>query len=401
MADETVSVRVVGPLEEYAASFAENLRRQGYRENTVRSHLHLVAHLSRWLDGQARGVGMLTGVEVNQFLKVRQQAGHGSLRSARGLMPLLNHLRGLGVVPESPPPLKRAVDALLDRYRGYLVQERGLAALTITSYERVARKFLRERLAGDDLDLSGLSAAEVTQFVLAESQCHSAASAKCWVTGLRSLLQFLYLDGQTPPLMGAVPAVASWRGNYLPRALDAAQVIRLLDSCDLKTTVGQRDLAILTLLVRLGLRGGEVAALQLDDFDWRRGEVIIRGKGDRQERLPLPVDVGEVVSAYLVNARPTIECRHLFLRVLAPSGGITVDTVKSAVREACRRAGIHRVGPHRLRHTAATDMLRAGASLSEVGQVLRHRDLATTDIYARVHRTSLREVVRRWPGVVA
>lgn len=401
MTNQNAQVRVDGPLKEYAAGFAEDLRQHGYREHTVRVHLQLLAHLSRWLDGQALGVGMLTEAEVNRFLQVRQQAGYRNVRSARGLMPLLDHLLCLGVLPESPPPPKQAADALLDRFRGYLTQERGLAPLTITSYEGVARKFLSGRVTGDNLDLHDLAAAEVTQSVLEECRRHSSASAKCWVTGLRSLLQFLYLDGKAPPLVGAVPAVASWRGDYLPRALDAGVVVQLLDSCDLKTPVGRRDLAMLMLLVRLGLRAGEVAGLQLDDFDWRRGEVVIRGKGDRRERLPLPVDVGEVVSAYLVNARPTIECRHFFLRVRAPSGGITTSTVITAVREACRRAGMHRVGPHRLRHTAATEMLRAGASLAEVGQVLRHRSLATTAIYAKVDRTPLREVARRWPGVVA
>jgi site-specific recombinase XerD len=179
-------------------------------------------------------------------------------------------------------------------------------------------------------------------------------------------------------------------------------VVRLLDSCDLGTAVGRRDHAMLTLLVRLGLRAGEVAALELGDFDWRRGEVIIRGKGDRQEPLPLPVDVGEAVSSYLHDARPRVQCRRLFLRVRAPlDGELTASCVKEVVRQACRRAGLAPVGAHRLRHTAATELLRAGATLAEVGQVLRHRSLGTTAIYAKVDRTALRELARPWPGAPA
>jgi integrase/recombinase XerD len=199
-----------------------------------------------------------------------------------------------------------------------------------------------------------------------------------------------------------VPTVAGWHGTALPHALDRAQVERLLASCDPQTAVGRRDRALLVLLVRLGLRAGEVAALTFDDIDWRRGELVIAGKGNQRERLPLPVDVGESIAAYLRAGRPPSRSRHMFLRTRAPFDvGLTMEGVTLAVRRICARAGIAPAGAHRLRHTAATEMLRAGASLADVAQVLRHRGLATTAIHAKVDRLALRELARPWPGGAA
>lgn len=199
-----------------------------------------------------------------------------------------------------------------------------------------------------------------------------------------------------------MPTVAGWRGTALPHALEPSQVAHLLASCDRGTCVGRRDHAMLTLLVRLGLRAGEVAALTLEDIDWRRGELVIDGKGDRRERLPLPADVGEAVSAYLLDGRSPGGSRQLFLRIRAPFDiGLTDAGVKSAVRTACARVGVTPAGAHRLRHTAATELLRAGASLGEVAQVLRHRSLTTSATYAKVDRAALRELARPWPGGAA
>lgn len=204
--------------------------------------------------------------------------------------------------------------------------------------------------------------------------------------------------GGQVPSPAAVPTVAGWRLDSLPRGLEAGRAAQLLDSCDLNSPVGRRDRAMMILLIRLGLRAGEVAALELDDFDWHRGEVVIRGKGDRRERLPLPVDVGEAVVAYVTSGRPKVPSRRLFMRVRAPIAPATKSSVQRAVRQACDRVGIPWCGTHRLRHTAATAMLRAGASLPEVGQVLRHRSIATTAIYAKVDRVGLRTLARPWPG---
>jgi integrase/recombinase XerD len=212
----------------------------------------------------------------------------------------------------------------------------------------------------------------------------------------------LHVEGEIDrDLAGVAPSVASWRLAGLVKALDSRAVARLLASCDRRTRVGRRDHAVLTLLSRLELRAGEVAALRLSDIDWRAGELLVRGKGSRQERLPLPADVGDALAGWLARGRPRCECVFVFTRVRAPHGGISATAVSQIVRRACQRAGLPLVGAHRLRHTAATEMLRAGGSLAEVGQVLRHRSRDVTSIYAKVDRLALAAVVAPWPGAVA
>jgi integrase len=219
---------------------------------------------------------------------------------------------------------------------------------------------------------------------LNEARRRKVAGTQCVVYRLRSLLRFLYLDGAVPhDLTGAVLRPASWRNASLVKALDAQTVARLLGSCDVGTAVGRRDLAVLMLLSRLGLRAGEVAAIQLHDIDWRAGEVMVRGKGSRHEQLPLPVDVGEALADWLKDGRPRCDHHLVFTRVRAPQSGLTTTGIAAIVHAACNRAQLPEIGPHRLRHTAATEMLRAGASLSDVGQVLRHRHADTTSIYAK------------------
>lgn len=198
------------------------------------------------------------------------------------------------------------------------------------------------------------------------------------------------------PLQWAVLGVADLRDRSLPRGLEPAAVKRLLASCDRRTLVGRRDYAVLLLLSRLGLRAGEVAALTLEGLDWSSGELLVAGKGGRYDRLPLAVDVGEAIVSYL-RRRPRIEDRALFLRVLAPAGAVSSSGVSGIVRSACKRAGVPSVGSHALRRTAATEMLRRGASLPEIREVLRHRDKKTTAIYAKVDRRTLRPLARPWP----
>lgn len=400
---EPAEIRVDGPLASYSSGFCVRLSALGYSPLSAVNQLRLMAHLSRWLDKHLLGPEALDPSVVTAYLEERRANGYTCWLSSRGLAPLLGYLADLGVAPDLvvvPVAVVTAAQRLVEDYREYLLSERGLAASTVRYCTEVAERFLAgfEGPSGE-LDLGCLDAARVGEFVLAECRSRSVGSAKIAVTGLRSLLRFLHLQGHTrASLVWAVPAVAGWRGSSLSKALPRGDVVALLASCDRARPVGRRDFAILTLLSRLGLRAGEVAALNLSDLDWRTGEVVVRGKGAREERLPLPVDVGEAIVAYLSGDRARGAERALFLRVIAPGGPITRGGVSHVVRDACGRAGLEAVGAHRLRHSAATEMLRAGATLADVGQVLRHRSLATTALYAKVDLTRLRVLIRPWPG---
>jgi len=399
MADP-LRVRMCGPLEPYSHGFAAELSRQGYTRVSAAFQLQLMAHLSHWLAKEGLDCRGLTPAMVEAFLTRRRTIGYTNYCSPKALGPLLRYLRGLDVTPPPSPDVPQTpVEVLLKGYWRYLTVERGLTTSTVRAYVDMVRPFLIGRASTDGLGLEHLTTGDVTAFVLAECSRRSRCSAKLMVTALRSLLGYLHVRGVLEKsLQAAVPSVAGWRLSGLPRALETEQVRRLLHSCDRRTMVGRRDFAILTVLARLGLRAGEAAGLELDDIDWRAGEVVIHGKGNRQEGLPLPTDVGEAVAAYLRRGRShSAQGREVFLRVRAPHRRLTSSGVTQIVAAAGRRAGLGKLGAHRLRHTAATELLRAGAPLVEVGQVLRHRGLLTTAIYAKVDRESLRILARTWP----
>ncbi|HLZ24914.1 MAG TPA: site-specific integrase [Ktedonobacterales bacterium] len=392
-------VRVTGPLVEYAAGFATELSRIGYTENATADQVRLLAHLSRWLAGHRLAAADLTHETCDAFLAARRAEGYTLWLSRQALVPMLDYLRDIGVVPPVPAASRSPREALLAHYHEYLISERGLKHSTASGYINFVTPFLRQRETPEGrLRLDDLRARDITSFVVATVPGRPMGSAKLTVCALRSLLGFLHINGMlSQSLVAAVPSVAGSRLAGLPKALERGQVQQLLATCDRSTAVGGRDYAVLTMLTRLGLRAGEVAAMELDDIDWRSGEIIVRGKGDRRERLPLPVDVGRALSAYLRRARPVSECRSLFMRVRAPHRGLTSAGVGAIVSWAARKAGLPPTRSHRLRHTAATQMLRSGASLAEVGQVLRHRSALSTAIYAKVDRLALRQIARPWP----
>jgi site-specific recombinase XerD len=393
--------RVTGPLQQYAPGFVAELARLGYTANSASGQMFVMAHLSRWLAGEGLDAAGLTPQVAGRFLADRRAAGYTLYLSPKALAPLVEYLRRLGVVRPPPPAPETPVQALLGRYRHYLITERGLAPETARGYVDSVRPFLAGRQTASGLDLASLTAGEVTAFVLATCPGKPKGSAKLTVTALRSLLGFLHVAGLiSEPLGQMVPTVASWRLAGLPRALEPAQVAALLASCNQHAAAGRRDFAMLTLLARLGLRAGEVATLTLDDVDWRSGEITVRGKGRRSERLPLPADAGEAIAAYLAagRAEPFEGTRQVFLRVRAPHRGLTTGGVTQAVFSAGQRAGIGPVYAHQLRHSAATSMLAAGAPLTEIGQVLRHRRLLSTAIYAKADIPALRVLARPWPG---
>jgi len=404
MGGDPSRVRVTGPLAVFAEGFAAELARLGYKPSAAADQLRLMAHLSRWMDTERHDAAGLTPPVVGAFLAARRAAGYVQWLSPRALAPLLGYLRRLGAVPVPAPVPATPAQALLDRYQRYLVTERGLAASTARDYAGMVRPFLTQRAAAGGLSLEQLTAAEVSGFVLDRCPRMARGSAKLMVTALRSLLGFLHVEGLiSEPLGQSVPAVARWRLAGLPKALEPAQVTALLASCSQGTAAGRRDFAMLTLLARLGLRAGEAAALTLDDIGWRAGEITVCGKGNRGERMPLPADVGEAIAGYLRVGRPEPfeGTRRLFLRARAPHCGLTSAGVTAAVCSAGHRAGIGQVFAHRLRHSAATGMLAAGAPLSEIGQVLRHRRLLSTAIYAKADIGALRALARPWPGGAA
>jgi integrase/recombinase XerD len=395
---ELSGVRVDGPLEPFADGFAAVLDEAGYLPGATALQLRLLAHLSRWLEGERLTPDGLSDAELNRF-RLEHVASYASLRGAEGMVPLLKYLRQLGVVPAAEAPVLTVAGELLERYRRFLTVERGLTRESARGYVDIVRPFVESRVReSGELELWDLQAGDVLGFLLEHAGQRSRHSAKALVTGLRSLLGFLHVSGLVArPLASGVPSVAGWRLAGLPRALSGEQVQALLNSCDLSSVAGRRDFAILTMLARLGVRRGEVAALKLDDIDWHAGELAITGKGNRVERLPLPADVGEAIARYLRNGRPAFSGREVFVRLKAPRAALTPGGVTQVVVSASKRAGIGEVTAHRLRHTAATELLRQGAPLTEIGELLRHRSVLTTAIYAKVDHDRLVELAQPWP----
>ena len=375
------------------------LTRRGYTSGTVRNMLKELGQVGLWLSAEGLDVAQLDEEQVEAFRAFRRASGYRRVPGTRAMVPLLSYLRQGGLVP-AVVPSSTPLEVMLAQFRSWLVQDRGLAATTVLRYEKSARRFLVEQAcSGGRFEPAGLTGADVNDFLLRECARVSAGSAKGRVAELRSVLRFLYLQGITTLRLGtAVPPVGGWRMATVPATMSATDVQSLLDSCDCDTVVSVRDHAILMLVARLGLRSIEVARLELQDADWRVGELVVTGKGGRLDRLPLPVEVGQALAAYLSCGRAPRDDRHLFLTCRAPRGPIRADLVGDVVERACKRAGLPHVGPHRLRHALAVELLRQGAGLAAISQVLRHQDLATTALDAKVDLDALRHVAQPWPG---
>jgi site-specific recombinase XerD len=383
--------------------FEGELLEQGYPPSTVHRKKRLFADLSDWLQAQKLTTGDLSFRLADRFLRERRSAGFARHKTHMTLRPILDYLHRLKLAPPLEAPVGEGpASVILDRYRRFLSMERSLVATTVERYIDRLRPFLDSRNPTDALGLGNLRPADIISFVVARCPRQNSSTAKLTVTALRSFLGFLHLEGITErSLVCAVPSVARRRLVGLPKGLEPDQVQRLLASCHANTPVGCRDLAILTLLIRLGLRRGEVAKLMLDDIDWRAGTIVVRGKGNCMERIPLPQDVGLRLVEYLEQARPmNAQGRAVFVRCVAPYHHLTPTRVSTIVADAARRADLGRVHAHRLRHTAAMQLLRTGASLPEIGQLLRHARTGTTAIYAKVDHNSLRMIARPWPGDV-
>ncbi len=298
-------------------------------------------------------------------------------------------------------------EAVLGRFQHHLVSERGVRAVTADAYVSRARRFVAGQVPSSELRL--LQANDVTGAVLAEPARVPVAGVQMFVASLGAFLRFCCLEGLTEiDLSGAALSMTSRRRSSLPKAVSSSDADALLSFCDQGTAIGQRDYAVMLLLLRLGLRAGEVAAIRLDDLDWRSGEVVVHGKGAlgevgfqsdaRLDRLPLPADVGEAVAAYLSEGRPRCPRREVFLRAKAPLEGLSSSGISQVVRAACKRAGLGPFGAHRLRHGLACQMVAAGAPVPEIGAVLRHESVTSTANYARVDVERLAELALPWPG---
>lgn len=391
-------VEVRGPLAPFVGAYRSRLRESGYTRLTIVNELRQVAHLSRWMETERLTTADLTIERLGQFLAVRRAAVDPRACSLQGLLAMLEILHDRGIAPEETAGEPRSPsEVLLARFHTYLLTERGLAMCTADAYVSRARRFLKACPA--DGGLSSVGASDVTRAVARECATVSVGSAQYFVAGLRAFLRFCFVEGLVvSDLSPAALGVTGRRRSMLPNGISGADALAILKSCDRRRSDGRRDYAVVVILLRLGLRAGEVAGLTLDDIDWRAGEIVVRGKGRRQDRLPLPVDVGEAVAGYVRRGRPQTTRRELFLRSLAPVGPLGRGAVSSIVRRACCRAGVPPVGAHRLRHTLACGLVAAGVPLSEIGQVLRHRAITSTAIYARVDLDALRGIALPWPG---
>ncbi len=392
-----------GPLGPHMDLFASVLSKRGYAKTTIQKQLRAIADLSQWLEEQALRVDDLDEESISRF-EEQAPRSREALRKLRPVFPaLLEHLREIGALaPSQPSPPSSALDCALHDFSQYLARQRSLAQPTITNYCRVIRGFLAERFGSGPIVPTQLSAADVRQFVVRRTQAGVGGNARQVATALRNFLRGLRLHGEIDTnLAAAVPALAT-RPARLPESLEPEQARQLLRSCDLSSAQGLRDYAILLLLARLGLRAGEVVAMRFSDLDWHSAELTVRGKGLRRDRLPILQDVGEALVAYLRQGRPACSSPQVFVRLQVPYRGLAqATTIGSIVRRALQRAGLdpsHK-GAHLLRHTLATEMLRRGAPLRQIAQILRHRDTRTTEIYARVDLDGLRGLVQPWPGV--
>jgi site-specific recombinase XerD len=383
-------------------SFVATLRQQGYARSTVRSRLRFLDDLQRWLGQNNLALVALHEAVVLHFLEERRNQGRLWKGDAPTAHHFLRHLREKDAI-SSPAP---AVDlsplaALRQRYEDYLTKERGLSPVTVVGYWRHIGRFLVERFGDAPLCLREIVPTDVSAFLLRHARSGSPKVAQMMVAGLRSFFRFLFQHAETDrDLAAAVPTVPQWRLAEVPKYLTPAQVEQVVQACRRDTAAARRDHAIILLLARLGLRASEVIALQLDDIDWRAGVLTVRGKGGYHDPLPLPADVGEAIATYLRHHRPPCTSRRVFIRTRAPHRGFAhLGSISTIVCRALNRAGLEPKfkGAHVLRHSLATGMLRAGASMGEIGEVLRHRVPNTTEIYAKVDIQGLRLLARPWP----
>lgn len=402
MSDQLVATPLLWGLRSmrtHVELFAERLAELGYPPWTWRAKVRFAAQLARWAESHSVVARNLTERSITKALRPWRRVDP---ERGRAMLQFLEHLRDRGVVRRPAPERQSPAGLLEQRYIDYLRDERGLAIATLVNYRGFVRELLRERYGAGPVSADALTAKNIATFQLGQLRTMGPGRAKLLGTAMRSFLRFLFLEGETPiDLTSAVAMTRTYRNAAVPRHIAEPDVRRVLASCDARTAVGRRDQAVLLLLARLGLRAGEVVKLELDDIHWRSAELVVRGKGKLHDRLPLPKDVGAALARYLTTDRPRCTCRRVFLRLRAPVRGLaSAAAVTTIVERAIDRTGLKPPwrGAHLLRHSLATDMIRRGATLGEIGQLLRHRSPATTEVYAKVDFEGLRGVALPWPG---
>lgn len=395
-----------GPLSTYIPGFAQWTREEGYAFSSRRRKVYLAACFSRWLGQQAASVRDVSPEHAARYQRSRARPVQIRRGDAATLRQLFGFLHRQGVLPEKklPPSRLTPIEQIVQAFEGYLRKERSLSEVSVVRYLPFVRKFLAGRFGDGPVKLSCLCAGDVVRFVRHQAPRLHLKTAKLLTSALRSFLHYVRYRGEiTQDLAAAVPTVANWSMPSIPRAIPADAARQLLASINRHTATGRRDYAILLLLARLGLRASEVVRLELEDIDWNAGSLTVPGKGGQRSVLPLPADVGSAIATYLWHGRPQSSCRRVFLRTKAPIRSLhSSEAIASLVRHNLARAGIQAPtnGAHQFRHALATKMLRHGASLAEIGEVLRHHSPETTKIYAKVDLDSLRALALPWPGGV-
>lgn len=391
-----------GPLGRHVDEFAQRLEEQGYKRGSVSCKIRLVADLSRWLARRRMGASDLDERRVELFLRQRRLVLPNYCGERPALQQLLIQLREMGVTP-IPSQIAKCteLERITSAFAQYLSRERALAPLTVGQQVAYIGRFLSESFATKRVSCEALKPADIFRHILRHSNTSSPRGPQAIASALRTFLRFLYIRGIfDTDLAAAVPRVAHWHLAGVPKFLTAEQIELLLQRCGQNTALGQRDYTVLLLLARLGLRAGEVVRMELGDLDWNAGELTVRGKGGQQDRLPLPVEVGEALATYLRHGRPRCVTRRVFVRMHAPHREFCSPApVTYLVSKALDRAGLEPVhkGARLLRQSLATHMLQQGASLAQIGEVLRHRDLESTALYAKVDVNALRALAQPWP----
>ncbi len=392
-----------GPLGAYMERFAALLVQQGYCSESGWDKIRLIAELSRWMDKKKLRIEQLDEQRTIAFLAWHWKYGTRQGGDRCTLALLLRELRRESLIPAPVAPAPSGTDLIESGYRRFLREERALMAITVEQYSALAKRFLHHRFPDSKIRLKELCAKDVIGFILQDTTTRGHRASQFTATAMRSFLRYLFQEGRTATdLAMAIPPMPGGRLSELPRYLEAEQVEKLLQCCDRRRKVGKRDHAILLLLARLGLRAGEVVRLELEDIDWGAGELLVRSKGERIDRLPLLQDVGKTLADYLRNGRPSCSARRVFVHCKARYPGFSSppNAVSGIVRRTLRRAGIQsrHKGAHLLRHSLATSLLRGGVSLARIGDVLRHEHTQTTEIYAKVDLDALRALAQPWPG---